>query len=177
MPNAPVTACIALGSNLGDRRAHILAARDAIASLPGTRLVACSTLHETPPVGPPGQDDYLNACLRIETSLKPRALLDALLSIERDRGRVRDPKDRWGPRTLDCDLILYAGITIDEPGLTLPHPRLHERLFVLQPLAEVASDLPVPAMDASVGLLLERLLRQRDAEPTPGDDSGASVAP
>ncbi len=175
MPQPPVTACVALGSNLGDRRAHIAAATEAIASLPKTRLVAASMIHETPPVGPPGQDHYLNACLRIQTALAPRNLLDALLAIERERGRVRDPEHRWGPRTLDCDLVLYADRTIDEPGLTVPHPRLHERLFVLKPLAEVAADLRVPGHDATVAQLLDALLRS--AEHGPDRTGGASVEP
>lgn len=168
---APATACIALGSNLGDREAHIRAAIDAIVELPGTSLIAASNLHETPPVGPPGQNHYLNACLRVETSLPPRELLASLLDIERARGRTRDPAQRWGPRTLDCDLVLYDQQTIDEPGLTIPHPRLHERLFVLVPLAEVAADMPVPGTDAVVLELLERR-RDLDASGTPHDAPG-----
>jgi len=151
-------AAIALGSNVdstqGDRASHLAFARDRIAHLPGTTLLAASRDYETAPVGhTPGQDPggpYLNAAVTIETSLPPRALLDHLLEIERDRGRDREREQRWGPRTLDLDLILYADLVIDEPGLQIPHPRLGERLFVLEPLAEIAGEWVVPGRDASV---------------------------
>ncbi|MEM0984273.1 MAG: 2-amino-4-hydroxy-6-hydroxymethyldihydropteridine diphosphokinase [Planctomycetota bacterium] len=151
------TALIALGSNLGDRSAHLSAALDAIAQLPDTAIIATSSIHETDPVGPPGQGPYLNAVCRIETAIEPRELLETLLDIERSRGRDRDQEQRWGSRTLDLDLILYADRVIDEPGLTLPHPRLHERAFVLDPAAEVASELVVPTLGCSIADLVQRL--------------------
>ncbi|MFG0306370.1 MAG: 2-amino-4-hydroxy-6-hydroxymethyldihydropteridine diphosphokinase [Phycisphaerales bacterium JB040] len=156
-------AAVALGSNVdserGDRAAHLAFARDRIARLPGTTLLAASRDYETAPVGlAPGQDTggpYLNAAVTLETSLSPRQLLDRLLEIERDRGRDRDREERWGPRTLDLDLILYADRVIDEPGLQVPHPRLGERLFVLEPLAEIAPGWTVPLKDATVAELLD----------------------
>lgn len=138
---APVTAYVALGSNLGDRRAHLDAALAALAALPGTRPDAVSVIYETAPVGPPGQQDYLNAVARLATTLAPLDLLDSLLAIEQSRGRIR--AERWGPRTLDLDLLLHGDAVLAEPRLTLPHPRLHERAFVLAPLADLAPDLVI----------------------------------
>jgi 2-amino-4-hydroxy-6-hydroxymethyldihydropteridine diphosphokinase len=151
-----VTAAIALGTNLGDRRAHIAFAFDALARLPDSKLIASSRVVETAPVGPVEQGDYLNAAAVLETNLPARDLLGHLLSIERLRGRDRAREQRWGPRTLDLDLLLYGDRIIDEPGLAVPHPRLHERLFVLGPLAEVAPDLVVPGLGRTVEQLLKR---------------------
>jgi 2-amino-4-hydroxy-6-hydroxymethyldihydropteridine diphosphokinase len=103
------------------------------------------------------QGPYLNAAALLETALGARALLDALLAIERARGRDRAGAARWGPRTLDLDLLLYGDRIIDEPGLTVPHPRMHERLFVLRPLALIAPEMIVPTCRLSVGALLSRL--------------------
>jgi len=150
-------ACIALGSNLGDRRATITSAFDALAQIPSTSLDARSELVETDPVGPIDQPSYLNAAALIHTLLTPRDLLDALFSIERDHDRNRAHEERWGPRTLDLDLLLYADERIEEPGLTVPHPRLHERLFVLEPLAQVAPGTVVPGLGRSVADLLAEL--------------------
>lgn len=133
------TAYVALGSNLGDRRAHLEAAFAALAALPGTNLLARSGLYETTPLGPAGQQDYLNAAAALGTRLEPEALLETLLSIEISRGRVR--RERWGPRTLDLDLLLHGDITRQTPRLTLPHPELLRRAFVLVPLAEIAPGL------------------------------------
>lgn len=141
-----VRACVALGSNLGDRHAHINAAFQALAALCDCRLLAASSVHETEPVGPAGQDRYLNAAAVLETTLGPAALLERLLEIERSQGRRREREERWGPRTLDLDLILFGPHVIAEPGLTVPHPRMLEREFVLAPLAEVAGDWPVPGI-------------------------------
>ncbi|HHN77821.1 MAG TPA: 2-amino-4-hydroxy-6-hydroxymethyldihydropteridine diphosphokinase [Phycisphaerales bacterium] len=155
MPRAetlPQIACIALGSNLGDRRAAIENASAKIATLPGTTPRAMSTLIETAPVGPPGQGDFLNAAASIETTLSPRALLDALLRIEQSLGRVRGR--RWGPRTIDLDLILFGDLILDEPGLTVPHPMFRERLFVLGPLAEIEPGMTDPVTGRSVLQLL-----------------------
>jgi 2-amino-4-hydroxy-6-hydroxymethyldihydropteridine diphosphokinase len=120
-------AAIALGSNLGDRDAMLALAREAIGALPATRIVKASPVEETAPLGPTGQPAYLNQMLLVETDLEPRALLDALLGIERRAGRVR--AERWGPRTLDCDIVLYGTRRIDEPGLVIPHPELTRRDF------------------------------------------------
>jgi 2-amino-4-hydroxy-6-hydroxymethyldihydropteridine diphosphokinase len=156
-------AAVALGSNLGDRRAHLGAALKALDELPGTRVSARSTFLETEPVGPPGQGKYLNAAAMLRTTMAPRPLLEALLGIERGRGRERRAGERWGARTLDLDLLLYDESVIAEPGLSVPHPRLHERLFVLRPLAEIAPDVRVPPAGARVRELLELLERGAQA--------------
>ncbi len=153
---------IALGSNLGDRAAHLIAARDAIDRLPDTRVRRCSRVFRTAPVGPAGQDDYYNAVVEIETSLEPAALLNALLAIEQERGRQR--RRRWGPRTLDLDVLLYGEATIDRPGLHVPHPRLTERAFVLAPLADLVPRLTPPGMASTVGELSDAVDR-RGVEP------------
>lgn len=152
-----VTAFIALGSNLasglGDRRSHIEAAFGAIGRLEGTRLSARSAVIETDPVGPPGQSRYLNAAAGVVTTLAPRELLDLLIGIERSRGRDRSREQRWGPRTLDLDLLLYGDLIIREPGLVVPHPRLHERTFVLEPLSQIAPEVVVPGLGRTVSEL------------------------
>ena len=129
-------AAVALGSNLGDRAATLDRARDAIGRLPGTRVLGASSVEETEPLGPVPQGPYLNQMLLVETSLEPRALLDALLGIERAEGRVRT--ERWGPRTLDCDIVLFEGRRFAEPGLTVPHPELPRRDFWQRELAALA---------------------------------------
>ncbi len=154
MRRTRVDACIALGSNVGDRRAHIESAIRAIAALPDSRLLRASTPIETAPQGEPGQRTYLNAAALIETRLPPRALLDLLLQIERDHGRNRAAERRWGPRTLDLDLLLYDALVLDTPGLTLPHPRMHERAFVLAPLHQIAPWARHPVFGLNVTQLL-----------------------
>ena len=136
------TAYVALGANLGDPTATVLAAFAALANLPESRVARCSSLYRTAPVGILSQPDFVNAVALLETTLAPEALLDALLDIEARFGRIR--RERNGPRTLDLDLLLYDDIELDLPRLTLPHPRLHLRAFVLLPLAEVAPDLAIP---------------------------------
>lgn len=150
-------AAVGLGSNVGDRRAHLDAAVNALVSTNGIRVVAVSKAIETPPVGPVHQPSFLNGAVVLETSLRPRALLSVLLDVERSRGRDRAREQRWGPRTLDLDLLLYGSSSIDEPGLTVPHPRMHERRFVLEPLAEIAPDWIVPGLDQAVGALRDAL--------------------
>jgi len=136
-------AYVGLGANLGDRERTLLAAVDALAAAEGVEVVAFSTLRETEPVGVDDQPHYLNGVAELETTLPPRRLLERLLEVEQRFGRVRIPGEH-GPRTLDLDLLLYGESEIDEPGLTVPHPRLHERRFVLEPLAELAPGLVVP---------------------------------
>lgn len=141
MTALPVLAHLALGSNLGDRAAHIDAALSALGANDATRVIAVSHLYETPPWGPVPQGPYLNGCVAVETTLAPRALLDLCLAIERASGRERIL--RWGPRTLDVDILTYGSETIAEPDLTVPHPRMLERAFVLVPLMDIAPDLVV----------------------------------
>jgi 2-amino-4-hydroxy-6-hydroxymethyldihydropteridine diphosphokinase len=137
-----VTAFIALGSNLGDPAGQIRSALRALDKLPDTRLVRQSAFYRNPPEGGGAQPEFVNAVARIETRIGPRALLDRLLEIERDHGRVRDYPN--APRTLDLDIVLYGESMVQEPGLTIPHPRMLERVFVLAPLAEIAPDAVVP---------------------------------
>ncbi len=139
---APAVADVALGSNLGDRAAHLAAARAAVAALPGTRVLAAPRVEETAPVGPAAQGAYLNQMLRVETTLAPEALLDALLAVEAARGRVRDPALRWGPRTLDCDVVQYGGRRLATPRLTVPHPELARRDWWQRELAELDALAP-----------------------------------
>lgn len=150
-------AYIALGSNLGDRESSIRGALDALDAHKDIDLVASSTIIETDPVGPPGQGPYLNAAACIRTAYSARRLLDTLLSIEQCHGRNRRAEQRWGPRTLDLDLLIYADQVIDEPGLCIPHPRLHEREFVLIPLAEIAPAIHVPLHEKTPRAMLEAL--------------------
>ncbi len=135
-----IGAYVALGSNLGDRAAHLEAAIAALRATPGIEVIALSSVRETEPVGGPPQGPYLNAVVALRTELAPRALLERLLEIEAAQGRERGP-ERNAPRTLDLDLLLYGDEKIDEPDLVVPHPRMHERAFVLEPLAELAPDL------------------------------------
>ncbi len=135
-------AYIALGSNVGDREAHLAAARAALAMLPRSRLLAESSIEETEPLGDVPQGPYLNQMIALETSLSPRELLVALQDIERHAGRTRDV--RWGPRTIDLDLLWIEGEAVSEPGLQVPHPRLAERRFALEPLVELDPALQLP---------------------------------
>ena len=129
------TAYIALGSNLGDRATHLARARSALAALPLSRLLGASSIEETAPLGTLPQRRYLNQMVALETELSPRELLDALHAIERAEGRVRS--ERWGPRTLDLDIVMFAVQTVDEPGLTVPHPGAYTREFWTRELAEL----------------------------------------
>lgn len=150
-------AYIALGSNLEEPQRQLQAGFAALARLPQTQLVAQSSLYRSAPVGYADQPDFVNAVAAIRTELSPRALLDALLAIERDHGRVRDvPNVLNGPRTLDLDIALYGERVIAEPGLSIPHPRMIERAFVMVPLAEIAPQVQVPG-HGSVQALLARL--------------------
>jgi 2-amino-4-hydroxy-6-hydroxymethyldihydropteridine diphosphokinase len=146
------TAYIALGSNLKDPRRQLQAGFAALALLPETQLVAQSSLVCSAPVGYLNQPDFVNAVAAIRTALTPRALLDALLDIEREHGRVREFPN--APRTLDLDIALYGERTINEPGLSIPHPRMHERAFVMVPLAEIAPVAVVPGRGRVLDLLV-----------------------
>ena len=150
-----VIAYLGLGSNLGDRLANIQEAVDRLAKVHGVSLQKVSPVYETLPAGGPEQPDYLNAATEIVTSLDAVCLLDACLAIEDVMGRVRG--ERWGPRNIDIDILLYGGERIVTDRITVPHPRMHERVFVLQPLADIAPDAVHPPTGLSVGELLGRV--------------------
>ena len=148
------TAFVGIGSNLGDRETNLERALDLLAAEDGIEIAAVSEIRETEPVGPVEQGPFLNGAARLETSLAARALLACLLAVENRLGRVRE--ERWGPRTIDLDLLLYGDEQIDEPGLSVPHPRLHERRFALEPLADLDPGLEIPGQ-GSVSALLAKL--------------------
>jgi 2-amino-4-hydroxy-6-hydroxymethyldihydropteridine diphosphokinase len=146
---------VALGANLGERQATLDAALRALNAVPGVRVLRISPWLETAAVGgPSGQPPYLNGVAELRCTLSPRELLEALLKIERDLGRVRDPHDRNAARTLDLDIVFFGNKAIDEPGLQIPHPRAHERRFVLEPLAALAPELRHPGLKKSVREML-----------------------
>lgn len=149
------SAYVGLGANLGDREATIRRAVELLAEREGIEVLAVSALRETDPVGLEDQPRFLNGAAVLETTLGPRALLETLLEVERVLGRTRDGP-RFGPRAIDLDLLLYGDETVDEPGLTVPHPRLHERRFALEPLAELDPALAIPGR-GRVSDLLARL--------------------
>jgi 2-amino-4-hydroxy-6-hydroxymethyldihydropteridine diphosphokinase len=151
---------VGLGSNLGDREGMLLRAVEAVSELPETEVSRVSMLRDTEPVGIVDQPRFLNGVVEIETELSPRELLEGLLAIERSLGRVRSGVPPGGPRTIDLDLLLYGDVRIAEPGLEVPHPRLHERRFVLEPLAELDPALEVPGRG-----LVEALLAELDSGP------------
>ena len=144
-------AYVGLGANIGAREVTLLRAVDLLADADDVDVLAVSQLRETEPLGVVDQPPFLNGAAQIETSLEPRALLELLLEVERTLGRVRG--ERWGPRTVDLDLLVYGDRTVDEPGLRVPHPRLHERRFALEPLAELEPDLVVPGLGPVSGAL------------------------
>jgi 2-amino-4-hydroxy-6-hydroxymethyldihydropteridine diphosphokinase len=149
-------AYVGLGANLGPREITLQRAVNLLGVEEGVELVEQSTLRETEPVGVVDQPSFLNGVVALDTTLSARELLDALLRIEIELGRVREEGERWGPRTIDLDLLVYGSDMVDEPGLRVPHPRLHERRFALEPLAELAPDLVVPGR-GRVSELLEGL--------------------
>lgn len=151
---------VGLGSNLGDRLLHLAEATRRVAALPGVVVVARAPVVETPALVPPGerfpQPPYLNTALELATALPPRALLARLLEVEAGMGRRRTT--RWAPRVIDLDLLLVGGLVLETPGLTLPHPGLASRRFVLQPLAALAPDLPHPTLGRTLSALLAGVL-------------------
>jgi 2-amino-4-hydroxy-6-hydroxymethyldihydropteridine diphosphokinase len=146
-----VKAVVALGSNLQDPEAQVRRGFTELAALPETWVIGRSSLYRTAPMGFADQPPFVNACALVETRLPARALLDSLLAIEKRHGRVREIPN--GPRTLDLDIILYGGAVIDEPGLMVPHPRAHERAFVLAPLVDVWPDAVIPGKGVASRLL------------------------
>jgi len=154
---APVTAYVALGANLEDPVVQVRAGLAALATLPHTQLLVQSSLYRTAPVGYADQPDFINAVAAVDTALSPRELLDALLAIELNHGRVRQFAN--APRTLDLDVLLYDDVEVNESGLTIPHPRMHERAFVLAPLAEIAPLCEIPGHGRVSDLLRDLDLR------------------
>ena len=152
-PDAPIRAFVGLGGNEGDVETTLTEALWAVDALPQTTIQRQSAVYRTPAWGRTDQPDFLNAVVELRTRMVARVLLDSLLEIEQRFGRVRRAEDRWGPRAIDLDLLLYGDEVIEEPGLSLPHPRLHERAFVLVPLAEIAPDLVVPGRGVVKDLL------------------------
>jgi 2-amino-4-hydroxy-6-hydroxymethyldihydropteridine diphosphokinase len=146
-------AFVGIGANLGEPERQIRAAIAELARSDGVEVVAVSSLRETEPVGYENQPRFLNGAVVVETELSPRELLELLLAIERGLGRVRGEGPRFGPRTIDLDLLLYGDETVEEPGLTVPHPRLVERRFALEPLAELDPELEIPGQGPVRALL------------------------
>ena len=147
-------AYVGLGANLGAREETLRRAVELLREADGVDVVAVSQLRETEPVAVVDQPPFLNGAVAVETTRAPRELLDLLLEIERSLGRVRE--ERWGPRTIDLDLLVYGDDVVDEPGLRVPHPHLHERRFALEPLAELAPEFDVPGR-GEVSTLLSRI--------------------
>lgn len=147
------TAFVGIGSNLGDRESHLSRAVELLSTADNIEVSAVSQIRETEPVGPVEQGPFLNAAVRVETELAPRELLHLLLDIEERMGRVR--RERFGPRTIDLDLLLYGDEVVDEPGLTVPHPRLTERRFALEPLSDLDPGLTIPGSGPISALLAE----------------------
>jgi len=162
-------ALIALGGNLGEVLPRFIKARHLLNALPDSTVEAVSPYYHTPPLGPPGQPDYLNAVLSLKTTLTAEALLQAMQQIEQQLGRIR-PTIRWSARTIDLDLLDWNGIIMHSETLELPHPRLHERLFVLQPLCDIAPSWQHPLSGLSAQTMLEQRYQQGEtplAEGTP----------
>lgn len=163
--NPVTTAAIGIGTNVGDRRGAIAFALERLDAHKAIQVVAVSPIIETEPVGgPPDQGPYLNSAVVVTASIGPEALLAILQDIERRLGRDRAREERWGPRRLDLDLLLHGDSVIDRPGLRIPHPRMHERRFVLEPLAAIAPELVHPVLDQTVGALADELGRAASSQ-------------
>lgn len=154
--SAEIPCAIALGSNLGDSLSTLEAALQQLAQTPGIKVLRVSPWYKTRPLGP-AQPDYLNGCALLGVTLSPQAVLTTLLAIEDQFGRVRE--ERWGPRTLDLDVLFYGDLVLQTPDLTIPHPRLGERAFVLVPLADIAPDLSDPRSGLTISSLLDQVDR------------------
>jgi len=153
---SPIVAYIALGSNMGDRNANIAGAIERLRNTPGVEVTKVSSPLENPAVGGPSDSPpFINSVSEIRTTLSPRALLKRLLEIERELGRER--REKWSPRVIDLDIVLYGDRIVDEPDLHIPHPLMHEREFVLGPLAEIAPDAIHPKLHQSSAVLLSKL--------------------
>lgn len=153
--HAGTIAYIGLGGNLDNPAAQLRRALAELTALPDTRVLKHSRLYRSKPLGPQDQPDYLNAVAALQTRLEPLVLMRHLQDIERQHGRRRRAENRWGPRTLDLDLLVYGDLSLQTPELTLPHPELHKRSFVLYPLAELAPELVIPGR-GTVRQLYER---------------------
>jgi 2-amino-4-hydroxy-6-hydroxymethyldihydropteridine diphosphokinase len=150
-----IPACIGIGSNLGDPVVRVRQALAALETIDATRLIAASSLYRNPPMGSIEQPDYVNAVAMLLTTLAPRDLLARLQGLERSQGRVRENRERWGPRRLDLDILTYGNRTIAEQALKIPHPGISERNFVLFPLFEIAPQLHIPGLGLVSNLVLE----------------------
>jgi len=155
---------IGLGSNLGDREAHMRQAVRALEATPGIEVVQVSSIYETEPVGGPAQPDYLNAVVEIYSQLGHRAIFEACMTIEHALGRDRATEEKWGPRAIDLDLLTSGDLTVSDPDLEIPHPRIAERAFVLVPFSEIAPYITIPGM-GKVHELEERLLVTHTVKP------------
>ena len=156
--NSMTIGYLSLGSNLGDRRKNIRSALAQIGDSAFITLLRCSPLYETEPVGlPAGAPLFLNGAAEIDTALPPRELLERLLAMEQELGRMRSANARYESRTIDLDILLFGDLIISEPGLQIPHPRMHERWFVLKPLADLCPDRIIPGCSLSVSEVLRAL--------------------
>ena len=161
------TAFIGLGSNLANPRQQVRQALQALGGLPHIKVLAASSLYCSKPIGFLQQPDFINAVAKVETELTPRALLDTLLNMERARGRTREFRN--APRTLDLDILLYDDLRYHEPGLTIPHPQMHLRAFVLRPLLEIAPDCIIPGVGSAAEMVQN--CQEQQLEVIPNDNS------
>lgn len=155
-----MTVYLGLGSNCGDRAGHLTDAISELDSLDRITVSSGSAFLETAPVGPVEQPDFLNAVVALETTLSPRRLLETCLDVEQHHGRNRSVEQRWGPRTLDLDILLFDDMIVREPGLVIPHPELADRVFVLEPLCQIAPDVIHPVSGETIAAMLRSSLRR-----------------